>query len=33
MTTNAVENPWMVAVNDDLGFRPVELAVSFSRTV
>lgn len=30
-TSNAVENPWMVAINEDLGFRPVELLVAYLR--
>ncbi|MEI2764814.1 MAG: GNAT family N-acetyltransferase [Dermatophilaceae bacterium] len=30
-TSNAVENPWMIAINEDLGFRPVELLVGYVR--
>lgn len=30
-TSNAVDNPWMVAINEQLGFRPAELLVAYVR--
>ncbi|HRW18590.1 MAG TPA: GNAT family N-acetyltransferase [Dermatophilaceae bacterium] len=31
VTSNAAENPWMVAINDRLGFQPVEIEGEFYR--
>lgn len=31
VTQNAEDNPWMVAINEQIGFRPVELTAEFAR--
>lgn len=33
VTGNAHNNPWMVSINERLGFRPIELGLVFHRTV
>ena len=33
VTGNAHDNPWMVSINERLGFRPIELGLAFYRTL